>query len=127
MRRIKSDKTKPEILIQKLLRKEKISFKRNYNGLPGIPDVAMPNKKIAIFVDGEFWHGYNWKKKKNKIKDNRAYWIPKIERNILRDRYNNRLLRKQGWYVIRFWQQQIIGNPLKCLQVIKKIMRQKLR
>lgn len=127
MRKIRSNRTTPEVLLQKVLRKAKIKFKKNCSTVVGKPDIVFPAKKIAIFIDGEFWHGYNWEKKKSKIKNNRSYWIPKIEKNILRDQHNNRLLRKQGWRVIRFWQQQIVGNPLKCIQIIKKIMQQKLR
>lgn len=120
MRKIKSNKTTPEILLQKALRKEKIKFRKNCVAVTGKPDIALIDKKIAIFVDGEFWHGYRWKQKKKKIKDNRDYWIPKIERNIVRDRKNNKELRKSGWQVIRFWQQQLIKDLPKCIQKIKK-------
>lgn len=120
MRKIKSNKTTPEILLQKALRKEKIKFQKNCVAVTGKPDIALIDKKIAVFVDGEFWHGYRWKQKKKKIKDNRDYWVPKIERNIVRDRKNNKELRKSGWQVIRFWQQQLIKDLPKCIQKIKK-------
>ncbi len=123
MRKIRSDKTTPEILLQKALRKEKIEFRKNCAAITGKPDIALINKKIAVFVDGEFWHGYRWKQKKKKIKDNRGYWIPKIERTIARDRKNNRKLRKSGWQAIRFWQQQVIKDLPGCIQKIKKSLR----
>jgi len=123
MRKIKSDKTSPEILLQKALRKEKIQFRKNCVSVTGKPDIALINRKIAIFVDGEFWHGYRWKQKKEKIKDNRGYWIPKIERTIARDRKNNRKLRKSGWQVIRFWQQQLIKDMPECIQKIKRSLK----
>ena len=123
MRKIKSDKTAPEILLQKALRKEKIKFKRNCITVLGKPDIAFVDRKIAIFVDGEFWHGYRWEQKKKKIKDNRDYWIPKIEKNITRDKKNNRQLKIAGWRVIRFWQQQIIKDLPKCIQKIKKSLK----
>lgn len=123
MRKIKSDKTSPEILLQKLLRSNGIKFKKYYQGLPGKPDSVILGKKVAIFVDGEFWHGYRWEEKKKKIKDNRAYWIPKIERNIARDKQNNKELKKTGWKVLRFWQQQIIKDPSKCLKKIKDTLK----
>jgi len=119
MRRIKSVRTTPEVLFQKALRKEGIRFKKNYIDLPGKPDLALINKKIAVFIDGEFWHGYNWKKKKKKIKANRAYWIPKIERNIVRDKNNSKELYRKGWKVVRFWQQQIIKDTPKCIKKIR--------
>ncbi len=123
MQKIKSTKTTPEISLQKSLRKEGLKFKINYKGLPGNPDIVLPKKKVSIFVDGEFWHGYRWREKKKKIKANRAYWLPKIERTILRDRRNNRKLKKDGWKVIRFWQHQIAKDLPKCIQKIKKIMK----
>lgn len=123
MRKIRSDKTKPEILLQKALRKEKIKFKKNCVAITGKPDIALIDKKIAVFVDGEFWHGFRWKQKKKKIKDNRDYWIPKIERTIVRDRRNNRQLKKAGWQVIRFWEHQITKSLLKCTKKIKRLMK----
>ncbi|MBL7131338.1 MAG: very short patch repair endonuclease [Candidatus Omnitrophica bacterium] len=123
MRKIRSDKTTPEILLQKALRKEKIKFRKNCTTIAGKPDIVLIKKKIAVFVDGEFWHGYRWKQKKKKIKDNRDYWIPKIERNIVRDRKHNRKLKNSGWQVIRFWQQQVIKDLPKCIQKIKKSLR----
>ena len=123
MRKIRSDKTTPEIILQKALRKEKIEFRKNCSVITGKPDIVILDKKLAVFVDGEFWHGYRWKQKKKKIKDNQDYWIPKIERNIARDRNNNRKLRKAGWQVIRFWQQQLTKDLPKCMQKIKKILK----
>lgn len=123
MRKIRSDKTTPEILLQRLLRKEKIRFKKNCSVLAGKPDIAFVDKKLAVFVDGEFWHGYLWETKRKKIRANRAYWVPKIERNILRDKQNNKKLKKEGWRVLRFWQQQIIKDSTKCLTKIKKALK----
>jgi DNA mismatch endonuclease (patch repair protein) len=127
MRKIKSSRTIPEITLQKFLRKEGFKFKINYRNLPGNPDIVMLNKKIAIFVDGEFWHGYRWEEKKKKIKGNRAYWIPKIERTIARDKGNNKILRKAGWRVVRFWQYQIAKDLTKCINKIKKITKRSLK
>jgi DNA mismatch endonuclease (patch repair protein) len=127
MRKIKSSKTSPEILLQKLLRSKGIKFKKYFSSLPGKPDISILSKKVAIFVDGEFWHGYQWQEKKRKIRTNRAYWLPKIEKNILRDKQNNKKLKKEGWKVLRFWQQQIIKDPQKCLTKIKKTLKLSLR
>jgi DNA mismatch endonuclease (patch repair protein) len=123
MRKIRSDKTTPEIILQNALRKEKIKFRKNCVAITGKPDIALIDNKIVVFVDGEFWHGYRWKQKKGKIRCNRSYWIPKIERNIARDRKNNRQLKKAGWQVIRFWQQQIIKDLPECIQKIKKSLK----
>lgn len=73
---------------------------------------------LAIFVDGEFWHGYNWEAKKAKIKTNTAFWIPKIERNIQRDNENTEKLIILGFHVLRFWDHEIKKNLNKCINKI---------
>ncbi|MBL7197742.1 MAG: very short patch repair endonuclease [Candidatus Omnitrophica bacterium] len=123
MSRIRSNNTKPELLLRKKLWGQGLRFNRKTSKLPGKPDIVLDKHRIVIFIDGEFWHGYQWKQKKKKIKDNRGYWIPKIEKTIARDRKNNRNLRKSGWQVIRFWQQQVIKYLPKCIQKIKKSLR----
>ena len=120
MSKIRSTETSPEIVLRKALWNEGIRYRKNYKKISGNPDIAIVNKKIAIFVDGEFWHGYKWKDKKRKIRANREYWIPKIERTILRDKINTRKLQKEGWAVIRFWEQQLKKDLTKCLKKIRK-------
>ena len=119
MQKIRSKKTKPEIALKKALRKENIKYRSYIKRLPGNPDIVIPEKKIIIFIDGEFWHGFNWKTKKKKIKVHREYWIPKIERTIKRDRNNNLQLRKLGWNVLRFWEHEIKKDIKKCIREIK--------
>jgi len=127
MKKIKSEKTAPEILLQKALRKEKIKFRKNYRILSGIPDIALLDKKVVVFIDGEFWHGYRWRIKKKKIRANRSYWIPKIERNIIRDKKNTSELKRNGWIVLRFWQHQINKDLSKCIQEIRSKIKKRLR
>jgi DNA mismatch endonuclease (patch repair protein) len=83
--------------------------------LPGSPDIVFAKYKLAIFVDGEFWHGHNWEEKKQKLKTNKDFWIPKLERNMQRDRNNNRLLLEKGWHVMRFWENEIKSDLLGCI------------
>jgi DNA mismatch endonuclease (patch repair protein) len=104
-----------------------IRFSRKPSKVLGKPDIVLNKQKIAIFIDGEFWHGYHWEEKKKKIKGNRAYWIPKIERTITRDKGNNKKLKKSGWGVVRFWQHQITEDLPKCIEKIKKIMKRSLK
>jgi len=122
MSKIRSNNTKPEVLFRKKLWGNGIRFSRKASNMPEKPDITLNKYKIAIFIDGEFWHGYRWEEKKKKLKANRGYWIPKIEKNILRDQQNNRKLKKTGWKVVRFWEHQINKDTGKCLQKIKKIM-----
>lgn len=118
MGRIKSRNTKPEILLKKSLWNLGYQYRKTLKKLPGDPDIVYAKKKLAIFVDGEFWHGYNWSEKKLKIKTNRDFWIPKIERNMQRDEKNNQLLEDIGWNVIRFWEKQIEKDLDGCINII---------
>lgn len=122
MSKIKSGNTKPEIVLRKRLWAEGVRYRLNYKKLPGKPDIAIVRHKIVVFVDGTFWHGYNWGYKKKKIKVNRSYWLPKIEKTIKRDIRYNFLIKKQGWKVIRFWDFEINKNMEKCVRKIKKII-----
>lgn len=124
MSKIRSNNTKPELVFRKKLWGNGIRFSRKVSNLQEKPDIVLNKYKIAIFIDGEFWHGYHWEEKKKKLKANREYWIPKIERNILRDRKNTRKLRKDGWRVVRFWGHQINKDTEKCLQKIKRMMKE---
>lgn len=118
MSKIKSKETKPEQKLRKVLWNLGIRYRKNVKKLPGSPDIVISKYKLLIFVDGAFWHGYNWEEKKRKIKSNRDFWIPKIERNIQRDKQNNDLLINEGWKVLRFWDFQIKNEFGKSLYQI---------
>ena len=118
MKKIRSSENKAERELRLALWSKGIRYRKNYKKFPGSPDVLINKYKLAIFVDGEFWHGYNWENKKEKIGVNRAFWIPKIERNMQRDEENNLALKKLGFTVIRFWEQQIIKDLEGCVNVI---------
>lgn len=123
MSKIKSTETKSEILLRKRLWSLGFRYRKNYNKLPGKPDIVFISKKIAIFIDGEFWHGYNWKVKKKRIKSNREYWIPKIEKNIKRDKANNKNLKQRGWIVLRYWEHQIKHDIQRCIDQIVDLLK----
>jgi len=119
MRKIKAKNTAPEIIFRKALWKEGIRYRIENKKITGNPDITIKKHKIAIFIDGEFWHGFNWQEKKTKIKSNREYWIKKIERNIERDKKNNQLLINQNWVVLRFWEHEIKKELNKCIEIVK--------
>ena len=122
MSRIKSKDTKPEVLVRKFLHANGFRFRLYDKKLPGKPDIVSKKYRIAIFVDGEFWHGYNWDEKKKKIKSNRNFWIPKIERNIERDKEINEKLINLGYVVFRFWEHQIRKELDNCVnRIMNKI------
>ena len=95
-----------------------IRYRRNYKALPGSPDIAITKYKVAVFVDGEFWHGENWEERKRKLKHNREYWIEKIEENIARDKRNDEILRGMGWTSLHFWEKDIKKDLQKCVDKV---------
>jgi DNA mismatch endonuclease (patch repair protein) len=122
MRKIRNKDTGPEKALRRLLWNAGIRYRKNDDKLPGKPDLVIRKQRIAIFIDGEFWHGYNWPEKKSKIKLNQEYWIPKIEKNIVRDRESGQKLEYLGYRVMRFWQHEIEQNPAMCyLRVLEEI------
>lgn len=127
MSKIKSTGGKAETLLAKTLWHNGIRYYKNYKELPGKPDIAITKYKIAVFVDGEFWHGYDWKnQKKKRIHTNRDYWIPKIERNMERDKEVNQKLHDMGWCVLRFWEKHEVMKDLTlCVEKVKEVIRQK--
>jgi DNA mismatch endonuclease (patch repair protein) len=118
MSKIKGVDTKPELKLRKALWRLGYRYRKNVKQLPGKPDIVYKKYKLVVFVDGEFWHGYEWEDKKQKIRSNREFWIPKIERNIQRDQFNNQLLIDSGWTVMRFWDKEIKMNLEHCLNRI---------
>ncbi|GMO53075.1 MAG: very short patch repair endonuclease [Treponemataceae bacterium] len=120
MSHIKSKDTSVEISLRKALWHEGIRYRKNVKTLPGKPDIAITKYRIAVFCDGELWHGKDWEIRKETIKTNRDYWISKIERNMARDIANERKLKNMGWTVIRFWGKEIKNNLNDCVNEIKE-------
>lgn len=115
MSKIRGKNTKPELLFRRALWAKGVRFRVDNKTLPGKPDVSIKKYKLAVFIDGEFWHGYNWSERKQSIKSNRAFWIPKIERNIQRDKEVNQQLADMGYTVFRFWSKEIKQNLNQCI------------
>lgn len=114
--------TKLELLFGKLLWNAGVRYRKNDKSVFGKPDFVIKRYKIAIFCDGEFWHGRNWEIRKNDHKSNCEFWYSKIERNIERDEEVNAELHRQGWKVFRFWETEITKEPDKCLNRILNYM-----
>jgi DNA mismatch endonuclease (patch repair protein) len=119
MSRIKSKNTSIEVSLRKALWHAGIRYRKNYAKLPGTPDIAITKYHIAVFCDGDFWHGKDWEVKKSSIKSNREYWIPKIERNMKRDSETQWRLYGMGWIVMRFWGTEIQKKLEDCIEEIK--------
>ena len=107
-----------ETALAKALWHEGLRYRLNWKKLPGSPDIAILRYNIAVFVDGEFWHGYDWINKKDKIQRNREYWVEKIEENIARDARVNHQLTEMGWIPIRFWSKEVKKDLRGCVSKI---------
>lgn len=112
-RRNRRFNTAPEIRLEAALRQLGLRFTVNARDITGRPDIAFRALKLAVFCDGDFWHGRNWRKRRRALANgsNPSYWIPKILGNIRRDRTVTRDLAKDGWLVMRFWGSDVILNP----------------
>lgn len=119
MSKIKGKNTKPEMRFRRALWKAGVRYRVDSKSLPGKPDVSIKKYKLAVFIDGEFWHGYNWDERKPKLKSNREFWIPKIERNMQRDREVNQQLKNMGFTVFRFWSDEIKNNLKTCINDVR--------
>ena len=112
MSRVKQKDGSLEVIIRSILHKKGYRFQKHVKTLPGNPDVVFTTEKIAIFIDGDFWHGYRLPQWECKLKD---FWKKKIKRNRQRDQKNFKKLRRMGWCVIRIWQHEIEHNLETCI------------
>ena len=121
MSHIRCTNTRIEVLLCKELRKRGYGYRKNYKELPGKPDIVLTKYKIAIFCDGEFFHGKDWSTQKERIQqgNNPEYWISKIERNMARDEEINKELLHLGWIVLRFWGKEIQKDAISCINEIE--------
>lgn len=122
MKNIRSKDTAIEIRLRKALWQKGYRYRKNYKELPGCPDIVLTKYKIAIFCDGEFFHGKDWEVLKPRLEqsNNSQFWINKISRNIERDDEVNKKLLFLGWTVIRFWGKDIKKNTDECVKVIEE-------
>lgn len=123
MRQVKNKGSKIEVMLMKELWRRGLRYRKNVNSVYGKPDIAFIGKKIAVFCDSEFWHGYNWEERKKDFKSHQEFWIPKIERNMERDKEVNAALKSEGWTVIRFWGNDIKKHLQECADIIETAVR----
>ena len=118
MSHIKGKNTKAEVLLRKALWHKGIRYRKNYAFLTGSPDIVLTKYKIAVFCDGDFWHGRGYQCPGEQVKTNQKFWIHKLKGNVARDQEVNDLLTEQGWLVLRFWESDIKKDLDKCLEII---------
>ena len=120
MSRIRSKGTKAEKIVFKELRKRGIYFQKHYEKALGTPDLALPRKKKAVFIDGDFWHGYQLEKLKIRLPQ--GYWVTKIQKNVDRDKSNRAALVEKGWQVLSIWEHDIYKNFNEAISVLTNFL-----
>ncbi len=122
MQKVKSKDSQIEMTLRKALWGKGYRYRKNVKFVYGHPDIAFIGKKVAVFCDSEFWHGYDWENRKKDFKSHCDFWIPKIERNMTRDKEVTEKLQSDGWIVIRFWGQDIKKEVEKCVSKIEEAL-----
>lgn len=125
MQAVKNKDSKIELALRRELWSRGLRYRKNVKGVYGHPDVAFKGAKIAVFCDSEFWHGYDWENKKADFKSNQEFWIPKIERNMERDREVTKTLMDDGWIVLRYWGKDILKRTSEIGDEIETIYRER--
>jgi DNA mismatch endonuclease (patch repair protein) len=130
MAAVKSKNTRPEVALRKALWRQGLRFRVHYKGLPGKPDIVFMKARIAVFCDGDYWHGHNWalrgmKNFEEELAGYSEFWANKIRRNVQRDEEVNRQLIALGWQVLRIWESEInkdiISSSLKVKRFIDNV------
>ena len=120
MSRVGSKDTGIEVAVRKTVHARGMRYRKNDRRLPGTPDITFSGPKVAVFVDGDFWHGWDFENKRRKLP---AYWIDKIEANQRRDRRNSTELREMGWLVIRVWGHEVLDDVEAVADRIESVVR----
>lgn len=124
----KKEGTKPELLLRRALWNSGAQPRKYRISLPGKPDFVFKKARVAVFCDGDFWHGHHWTQRRPRIEKghNSGYWISKIESNIRRDRENDKILRRAGWTVMRFWESRIVADTDAVTKKILSVAKRKM-
>lgn len=123
MQAVKNKDSQIEVILRKELWRRGLRYQKNSKKVFGKPDIVFLGKKVAVFCDSEFWHGYDWENKKKEFKSHQDFWIPKIERNMARDKEVTETLKNSGWTVLRFWGKDIKKNLQACADEIERTVK----
>ncbi len=131
MSAVKSKNTRPELALRKELWARGLRFRVNLKTLAGKPDVAMTKAKVAVFCDGDFWHGHNWVIRglpslEEELSQYSEYWRQKILSNVDRDNKTTATLEAEGWTVLRFWESDIKADVARCADIVESVYKNKL-
>lgn len=123
MSRIRSSDTKVEVMLRKALWQKGLRYRKNYATLPGKPDIVLTRQKIAIFVDGDFWHARGHQDNPGgQVVANKEFWRKKLARNVERDKDITDELTELGWLVLRFWESDIKKDLAGCVKIIEEYL-----
>ena len=125
MQRVRNKDSQIEWQLRRALWHAGLRYRKNVREVFGCPDVVFLRVKVAVFCDSEFWHGYDWENRKHDFKSRQEFWIPKIERNMARDREVNARLAAEGWTVLRFFGKEIKRNVDECVRIIAEVVARK--
>jgi DNA mismatch endonuclease, patch repair protein len=119
--------TRCELALEASLSARKLRFRLHVQKLPGCPDIVFPSSRVAVFVDGDFWHGRHLRQRVEKLSrgHNASYWVQKVRTNVERDRMTRARLRREGWHVIRVWEKDVLRDAERVAQRIANIARQR--
>lgn len=125
MQHVRNKDSQIELKLRRALWHAGLRYRKNVRAVFGCPDVVFLRLKIAVFCDSEFWHGFDWEKRKHDFKSRQEFWIPKIERNMARDREVNERLTAEGWTVLRFFGKEIKRDVDKCVRIVAETVARK--
>lgn len=129
MSAIKSKDTEPERILGSALWSQGLRYRKHYN-MPGKPDFVFVSAHVAVFCDGDFWHGHNWALRglssvEEELAEYKPFWRDKITRNIERDKQVNSLLDEEGWLVMRFWESDVRKNPERIAKKVQRVVSER--
>jgi DNA mismatch endonuclease, patch repair protein len=116
-----------ERLLRSLLWRRGFRFRKNVKAIAGKPDLVFRRERVAVFCDGDFWHGRGWKRLSSKLRSgaNASYWVAKIRANMLRDRRTSLVLVRDGWHVVRVWETDILSDPGGCAAKLEVVLHRR--
>jgi DNA mismatch endonuclease, patch repair protein len=128
MATVRNKNSRAELTLRSVLHHSGVRFRLHVKSLPGRPDLTIAKYRVAVFVDGDFWHGNAWKVRRlNRLEDlfpsRTDWWVAKIRRTVERDLEVTQSLRQQGWTVVRIWESQVLASPKAAADLVLDVLR----
>lgn len=128
MAAVRNKDSKAELALRRALHTRGLRYRLHAKDVPGRPDVVFRQRRVAVFVDGDYWHGNAWRLRglaslEEMFPTNRDFWVKKIEGNMARDREVSQTLTEQGWTVIRVWESDVLADPQAAADRVEQALR----